>query len=181
MNKPLGKKEKNGGGASRISVKAYPDCGKSERMAAVSIWNSVVEAGLAFPQTERLTPRSAKAFFASQSFSGVAFDSQSKRIVGVYILHPNNVGRCGHICNASYAVDERIRGRGYGEQLVCHSMQKGKALGFSILQFNAVVATNQAALRLYEKLGFTRLGIIPKGFQTKQGDYADIIPHYIAL
>ena len=99
----------------------------------------------------------------------------------MYILHPNNVGRCGHICNASYAVSPGMRGRHVGEQMVRHCMAKGKELGFGILQFNAVVRTNTAALRLYEKLGFTRLGVIPGGFLLKDGSREDIIPHYIAL
>ena len=60
-------------------------------------------------------------------------------------------------------------------------MEKGKELGFDILQFNAVVATNTAALRLYKRLGFVQLGIIPKGFRMKDGHYEDIIPHYHVL
>ena len=43
----------------------------------------------------------------------------------------------------------------------------------------AVVATNTRALRLYEKVGFTRLGVIPKGFRLPDGTYADIVPQYI--
>ena len=60
-------------------------------------------------------------------------------------------------------------------------MKKGKDLGFGILQFNAVVASNTHALHLYERLGFVRLGKIPGGFLMKDGSYEDIIPHYYAL
>ncbi|NLD87249.1 MAG: GNAT family N-acetyltransferase, partial [Clostridiales bacterium] len=56
-----------------------------------------------------------------------------------------------------------------------------KNLGFRVLQFNAVVADNVPALKLYEKLGFTRLGVIPGGFRAKNGEYKDIIPHFISL
>ena len=59
--------------------------------------------------------------------------------------------------------------------------KKGKEKGFKILQFNAVVKTNTSALKLYKKLGFTQLGIIPNGFLLKNGNYEDIIPHYITL
>ena len=51
-------------------------------------------------------------------------------VIGLYILHPNNVGRCGHISNASYAVKGSVRGRHIGEQLVMHSLTKGRELGF---------------------------------------------------
>lgn len=85
-----------------IEVRAYTD---DDIEAMVTIWNQVVEDGEAFPQEECLTPESGTAFFAGQTYCGVAEDTDTGRIYGMYILHPNNVGRCGHICNASYAVD----------------------------------------------------------------------------
>jgi len=154
---------------------------KDDVAAAIAIWNEVVEDGVAFPQMELLTESSGDAFFSEQSFTGIAYDEDSNEIVGLYILHPNNIGRCGHICNTSYAVKKEHRGKGIGEKLVVHSMEKGKELGFKILQFNAVVKSNVYALRLYEKLGFVRLGTIPGGFLMKDGRYEDIIPHYRIL
>ena len=145
----------------------------------VHIWNEVVEDGEAFPQEEFLDDKTGAEFFASQTYCGVA--DKDGQIVGLYILHPNNVGRCGHICNTSYAVKGSERGKHIGEILVKDSMEQGKKLGFRILQFNAVVSTNEPALRLYKKLGFTQLGIIPGGFLMKDGHYQDIIPHYHVL
>ena len=147
--------------------------------AANEVWNEVVEAGVAFPQTEKLNRETGLAFFQSQSFTGVCEDKGE--ILGLYILHPNNVGRCGHICNASYAVASRARGLGLGEALVRHCLEKAKELGFGILQFNAVVSSTTPALNLYRKLGFTQLGTIPGGFHMKDGSYQDIIPHYKKL
>ena len=94
---------------------------------------------------------------------------------------PNNEGRCGHICNASYAVERTARGLHLGEALVSDCLAQGKAHGFGILQFNAVVATNVHARHLYERLGFTQLGTIPKGFRMKDGHYEDICPYYHEL
>lgn len=162
----------------KIEIKEYD---VRDTCGLIKIWNAVVEDGVAFPQTEPLDSESGKSFFESQSFTGVACDVETGEFVGLYILHPNNVGRCGHICNASYAVKKQRRGQHIGEQLVCHCMKKGKELGFKILQFNAVVSTNIPALALYKKLGFTQLGVIPNGFLLKNGKYEDIIPHYIEL
>ena len=148
---------------------------------AVRIWNQVVEDGVAFPQTELLDEVSGMEFFLEQSFTGIAVNEESGGICGLYILHPNNIGRCGHICNASYAVRRDCRGRHIGEALVRHCLAQGKELGFRILQFNAVVRSNTAALSLYRKLGFVQLGIIPGGFRMKDGSYEDIIPHYHTL
>lgn len=159
-------------------MKAYTT---KDVLPAIKIWNSIVEAGEAFPQMEKLTEQTGDQFFLEQSFTGICMDTDTKEILGLYILHPNNIGRCGHICNASYAVKDTMRGQHIGEILVKHCMDKGKELGFRILQFNAVVKTNIPALHLYQKLGFTPLGVIPKGFLMKDGHYEDIIPHYISL
>ena len=147
------------------------------RMA--EIWNEIVEEGIAFPQEECLTPDSAKEFFASQNYCGVFEDGG--KILGLYILHPNNVGRCGHICNASYAVASESRGKHIGEKLVLDCIEQAHRLGFGVLQFNAVVATNIHARHLYERIGFKQLGTIPRGFRMKDGSYADICPYYIEV
>lgn len=146
-----------------------------------AIWNEIVEEGIAFPQTDCLDEVQAAEFFGGQSYTGVAVNKENGEILGLYILHPNNIGRCGHICNASYAVRSDLRGHHIGERLVRDCMAQAKRTGFRILQFNAVVKTNYAARHLYEKLGFTPLGIIPEGFLKKNGEYEDIVPHYITL
>jgi len=102
-------------------------------------------------------------------------------VLGLYILHPNNVGRCGHLCNASYAVDKAARGQHIGEALVTHCIHQARAEGFRVLQFNAVVKSNTHARHLYERCGFTRLGTIPGGFRMKDGHYEDICPYYIEV
>lgn len=154
---------------------------ENDIQAANEIWNEVVEDGVAFPQEECLTEKSGLEFFKSQSYTGIAYDEETGDIVGLYILHPNNVGRCGHICNASYAVKSTQRGKQIGEILVTDCLKKAKEIGYGILQFNAVVATNQYALKLYKKLDFVQLGVIPNGFRMKDGTYEDIIPHYHTL
>ena len=145
----------------------------------IDIWNEVVEEGVAFPQEEVLDEVTGKAFFASQSYCGVAEDEGE--VVGLYILHPNNVGRCGHICNASYAVSPALRGRHIGEKLVLDCLENAARLGFGVLQFNAVVESNIHARHLYERLGFVQLGTIPKGFRMKDGHFANICPYYHEL
>ena len=127
---------------------------KADVKAAAAIWNQVVEDGEAFPQKELLTEESGNAFFLEQSYTGIAYDAESEEILGIYILHPNNIGRCGHLGNASYAVRKDSRGRQIGESLVRHSIQTAGELGFRVLQFNAVVASNHVAIHLYEKIGF---------------------------
>lgn len=149
--------------------------------AMTAIWNEVVRDGRAFPQIEPLSgPDEAAAFFSAQTRSAVAVGDDGA-VAGLSILHPNNVGRCGHICNASYAVASAARGRGAGRALVTDCIEQAKQLGFGVLQFNAVVATNKPARHLYESLGFKQLGTIPSGFRMPDGTYEDICPYYLSL
>ena len=161
-----------------VEIRQYQ---KEDTKEAIQIWNEVVEEGVAFPQMEPLTEETGMEFFLEQSYTGIACDPDTKEVVGLYILHPNNVGRCGHICNASYAVRREVRGEHIGEKLVLDCLAQAKEKGFRVMQFNAVVANNTHALHLYERIGFTRLGIIPQGFRMPDGHYEDIIPHYYVL
>lgn len=154
---------------------------KSDYPAMVKIWNEVVEDGIAFPQLDLLDENSGAEFFSSQTYCAVAENTESHEILGLYILHLNNVGRCGHICNASYAVKSSARNLHIGEKLVSDCLVQGKESGFKILQFNAVVKSNLSARHLYKKLGFVELGTIPNGFLLKSGDYEDIVIYYHTL
>ena len=140
-----------------INIREYM---AADAKSASEIWNQVVDDGVAFPQEEVLTPESGDAFFKEQTYTGIAENSESGEVVGLYILHPNNVGRCGHICNASYAVRRDIRGEHIGEKLVLDCISMAKKKGFR---------------------GFTPLGVIPGGFRMPDGHYEDIIPHYYDL
>ena len=161
-----------------LEVRAYtPD----DLPAMIRIWNEVVEDGVAFPQEELLDETSGAEFFAAQTYSAVAVEKTGGQVVGLYILHPNNIGRCGHICNASYAVERVACGLDVGEALVSDCLRQGRAHGFRVLQFNAVVASNTHARHLYERLGFVQLGTIPGGFRMKDGHYEDICPYYHTL
>ena len=159
-----------------VTVRKYR---RQDLTEMTEIWNRVVEAANAFPQMEPMGEAEAEQFFAAQSYTGVA--ERFGEIVGLYILHPNNVGRCGHIANASYAVKDGCRGLHIGEQLVRDCLLQGRDLGFRILQFNAVVASNTAAIRLYKKLGFDVIGTVKGGFLMKDGSYEDIVLFYIEL
>ncbi|MEI0699694.1 GNAT family N-acetyltransferase [Brachyspira intermedia] len=146
----------------------------------LKIWNDIIEEGIYFPQIETLSnEEEAHKYFSTQDYTGIAIDND--KVFGVYILHPNNIGRCGHISNASYAVSKESRGKGIGEALVRDSIEQGKKLGYKILQFNAVVISNINAHKLYEKIGFNKIGIVKKGYMNKNNEYEDIVLYYIDL
>ncbi len=144
--------------------------------AMMRMWNVVVEAGDAFPQVEPLNETTADAFFAEQSQTVVA--CVGDEVFGLYILHPNNIGRCAHVANASYVVSKASRGLGLGRALVEDSIAQARRLGFRGLQFNAVVESNEVAMHLYDSLGFTRVGKIPRGFINGAGQLEDMYVYY---
>lgn len=159
-----------------VQVRPYE---KQDIPAMTAIWNRVVADGRAFPQTDPVADGEAEEFFGSFDHCGVAV--ADGRIVGMYEIRPNNIGRCGHISNASYAVDPDCRNMHAGRALVSDSLIQAKNLGYRIMQFNAVVKENANARHLYESLGFNLVGIIPEGFKDLEETYHDICVYYHAL
>ena len=155
-----------------ITIREYTE---QDLPSMVKIWNEIVSEGNAFPQDVELDLDQARDFFASQTYCGVA---ETDKIVGLYVLHPNNVGHCGHICNASFAVSAEERGKSIGEFLVRHCIYIAPKFGFHILQFNAVLSSNIPAINLYDKLGFKRIGQVKNGYAFADGSYGDITLFY---
>ncbi len=140
---------------------------------ATQLWNEIVEEGASFPGEVPLTPEEAERMFSNQTATVCAMNGN--RVIGLYILHPNGIGRLSHIANASYAVKKECRGLGLGRVLVLDSIEKARENLFAAMQFNAVVAVNTRALNLYLKLGFTIVGTIKNGYRLKNGDYSDML------
>jgi len=87
------------------------------------------------------------------------------RVVGTYYLRPNQPGRGAHVANAGYMVADEARGRGLASALCGHSLETARRLGFLAMQFNFVVSTNAAALRVWERHGFAVVGRLPRAFR----------------
>ena len=90
------------------------------------------------------------------------------RVVGVYSLRNNNIDLGSHVANASYIVDENVRGKGIGKKLGQHSLEIARNLGYKAIQFNFVIATNEVAVNLWKSLGFKIIGTVPKAYQHQQ-------------
>ncbi|ENM5752066.1 GNAT family N-acetyltransferase [Vibrio mimicus] len=86
-------------------------------------------------------------------------------VLGTYYIKPNAMGPSNHICNCGYMVSIVARGKGIARKMCEHSQRKAIELGFDAMQFNSVVSTNEVAVKLWEKLGFTIIGTIPKAYK----------------
>lgn len=86
-------------------------------------------------------------------------------VLGAYYLKPNAAGPGDHVCNCGYMVAPEARGRGVARALCEHSQRVAREAGFHAMQFNAVVATNRVAVRLWQSLGFAIVGTIPEAYR----------------
>lgn len=100
------------------------------------------------------------------------------RIVGMYKLIPNQRDLGSHVANAGFMVDPTCQGRGIGKAMGMHCLKTAKQTGYLAMQFNFVVSTNQAAIALWKKLGFSIVGTLPKAFNHKTLGYVDAYVMY---
>jgi GNAT superfamily N-acetyltransferase len=85
-------------------------------------------------------------------------------IVACFWLRANNPGLGKHVGNAAYMVSPNAHGKGIGKQIGLWSLDEARRLGFTAMQFNFVVKSNEFAVRLWQKLGFGVIGEIPDAF-----------------
>jgi L-amino acid N-acyltransferase YncA len=104
-----------------------------------------------------------------------------ERVLGLYKQQPNQVGRGDHVANASYMVSPFARGAGVGCRLGQHSIREARRLGYLAMQFNFVVSTNDAAIHLWKRLGFSIVGTLPKAFRHRRLGYVDAYVMYQLL
>jgi ribosomal protein S18 acetylase RimI-like enzyme len=93
--------------------------------------------------------------------------------VGTYILKPNQPALGSHVANAAFMVLPAARGSGVGRGMGEHCLAEGRRLGFRAMQFNFVVSTNEAAVRLWQQLGFHIVGTLAEAFRHSQLGFVD--------
>ena len=136
------------------------------------IFKAVCGAGLTLVQDETTTAEAFEAYWTDrggEQWTAVV----EERVVGGFTLRSNHPGRGAHVGTATYIVAEHARSQGVGTELALRSLDRAHALGFTAIQFNFVVSTNEGALRLWRKLGFEIVGTLPRAFRHPQGAFVD--------
>lgn len=98
---------------------------------------------------------------------------KGEMVLGTYYLKPNQPGQGSHVCNCGYIVGANVRGKGVASLMCAHSRQEALQLGFSAMQFNLVVSTNEGAIRLWQKNGFDIVGKLPGAFHHPVAGFVD--------
>ena len=141
-----------------------------------SIWkifHAVVTRGDTYtldPQTPR---DEALAYWFRDGTQTFVAEDENGRILGTYILRPNQSGPGAHVANAAFMVAPEAQGRGIGRSMGEHCLTSASALGFRAMQFNFVVSTNSAALKLWQELGFRIVGTLPDAFRHPTAGFVD--------
>ncbi|RQS67477.1 N-acetyltransferase [Burkholderia sp. Bp8963] len=99
-------------------------------------------------------------------------------LLGSYYLKANAAGPGSHVSNCGYMVGEAARGRGVARRMCEHSQQVARERGFLAMQFNSVVATNEAAVALWQKLGFEIVGRLPRAYRHARLGFVDCLVMY---
>jgi L-amino acid N-acyltransferase YncA len=142
--------------------------------AVWAILEPVFRAGetYAFPR-EISAEQAREAWTTTGKQVFVAIDEPSGEVLGTYYLKANFEGAASHICNCGYVVSERARGRGIAARMCEHSQREALARGFRAMQYNLVVSSNENAVHLWKKMGFTIVGTIPEAFRHPRLGFVD--------
>ena len=148
---------------------------KAERSDEDAIWK-IFRAVIATGDTYVFDPAMSRAdalawWFQTVNHSYVA--EHDGRIVGIYLFKANQPGLGAHVANAAFMVSPAARGLGVGRRMGEHCLAEARRAGFRAMQFNFVVSTNEAAVKLWQQLGFEIVGRLPKAFRHAQLGFVD--------
>lgn len=148
--------------------------------AVWSIFHDVISAGDTYAFDSAMPREAALAYWFQPGARAFVAESGG-RILGIYHLKPNQAGPGAHVANAAFMVPALARGRGVGRRLGEGCVAEARRLGFRAIQFNFVVSTNDAAVQLWQQLGFRIVGTLPGAFRHPTLGYVDAFVMYLAL
>lgn len=149
-----------------------------------SIWpllHTTFEAGDTYafsPQSTEVEIHQAWVEVPSATYVACAPDG---RILGTYFIKPNQPGLGSHVCNCGYVVAPAAQGQGIASAMCEHSQLEARSMGFLAMQFNFVVSTNERAVRLWQKLGYSVVGTLPRAFRHQGLGFVDALIMYKEL
>ncbi len=131
------------------------------------IFEAVVRDGDTYPYLPDTPKDEARQMWLSDEAVGrtTFVAERDGQIVATSYVKPNAVGLMNHIANAGWMVASNERGRGLGRRFGEWTLAEAKNLGFTHMQFNAVVETNEPSTRLWTSLGFEIIGTLPDAFR----------------
>ena len=155
-----------------VNIRSYV---ASDWPAVWSILHATIRAGETYTfAPESTEPEIHRAWVEIPTATFVACDLDGG-VLGTYFIKPNQPGLGAHVCNCGYVVSSNANGRGIASLMCEHSQREAIVMGFRAMQFNFVVSTNERAVRLWQKLGFSVVGRLPEAFEHPRFGYVDAL------
>jgi ribosomal protein S18 acetylase RimI-like enzyme len=129
-----------------------------------AILEPTFRAGETYPIPRDIARADALAYWRSPGHT-VFVAEEGGKIVGTYYLRANNRGGGAHVANCGYMVAPEANGRGVARAMCEHSLRVARERGFTAMQFNFVIASNDRAVRLWRSCGFAIVGRLPQAFR----------------
>jgi L-amino acid N-acyltransferase YncA len=149
--------------------------------AIFPIFRAVVDAGKTYTYPGGLTSDEARSLWMVDPPGRIFVAVEHDTIVGTAKMGPNQPGRGSHVANASFMVGPEFQGQGAGLALATAVLDYARRDGYRGMQFNAVVETNESAVRLWQALGFTILATVPGAFKHADGRFVGLHVMFIEL
>jgi len=154
---------------------------EADRDAIWNIFREVVAAGDTYALDSNISREDALAYWFAPGTHTYVAEQAAVGVAGTYILRPNQSGGGSHVANAGFMVSGSARGQGIGREMAEHCLDEARRLGFRAMQFNYVISTNTAAIRLWQDLGFEIVGTLPAAFHHPKKGYVDVYVMYRSL
>ena len=154
----------------RIAIRSY----RAEDWSRLwPILRTAIAAGDTYAFAPNSTEEEIRKSWVDLPQATYVAQSDDEGLIGTYRLQPNQPGLGSHVCNCAYVVSPAARVNGVAAAMCEHSQTEAMRMGFEAMQFNLVVVTNVAAVRLWKKLGFQIVGTLPKAFRHRQLGFVD--------
>jgi ribosomal protein S18 acetylase RimI-like enzyme len=141
--------------------------------AVWAVIEPVFRAGETYAFSPDISQQEAFIIWVTTPQATFVATDQDGLILGTYILKPNQPALGAHVCNCGYIVSPIAQGQGVGTKMCQHSLRQAKIFGFRAMQYNFVVSTNENAVRLWQKLGFSIIGTLPGAFDHPRLGFVD--------
>jgi len=156
------------------------EIGAAEFEAVWPLFHSVIAAGDTYSYPPDMRLEEARALWTTPP-SRTFVAERDGRVIGCYLLRPNQPGLGDHVANCGYMVADDARGQGIASAMCEHSLDAARRAGFTAMQFNFVVATNTTAVKLWQRHGFEIVGTVPGAFRHATLGLTDIHVMHRAL
>jgi ribosomal protein S18 acetylase RimI-like enzyme len=154
------------------SIRRYRD---RDWPAVWALLHATIEAGETYAFAPESTEAEIRAAWVEAPTATYVAFTRDGSILGTYFIKPNQPGLGAHVCNCAYVVAEQAQGQGIATSMCEHSQVEAVSMGFRAMQFNFVVATNERAIRLWRKLGFSVVGKLPRAFRHRRLGFVDAL------